>query len=105
MRILCREKIWRVLVTVLAVLAWSGVATADEDSEDAKKERSASEWGAIVFDVAVLRPLGAIQTGVGTALFSVAGPLSMPGKGVGEAWDVFVQVPYEDTFQRPLGRF
>ena len=105
MRILSREKIGRILVTILAVLSWSAMAIAEDDSGDAKQGRSASEWGSIVFDVGVLRPLGAIQTFVGTALFAVAGPLSLPGKGIGEAWDVFVRVPYEDTFERPLGRF
>ena len=105
MRILSSGKVGRVLVVMLGVLLWSAVASAEESSGDAKDGRSASEWGAIVFDVGVLRPLGAIQTAVGTVLFSVAGPLSMPSKGVGEAWDVFVQVPYEDTFERPLGRF
>lgn len=103
MRIWSREKIGRVLVTCLVVLSFSGAAMAEDEGGDAR--RSASEWGSIVFDVSVLRPLGAIQTVVGTALFAVAGPLSLPGKGVGEAWDVFVRVPYEDTFERPLGRF
>jgi len=105
MRILSGAKIGCVLVTFTAVFSWSVMALAEDDGEDAKKGRSASDWGAIVFDISVLRPLGAIQTGVGTALFAVAGALSMPGDGVGEAWDVFVQVPYEDTFERPLGRF
>lgn len=105
MRTLSREKIGRVLVIVLALISWSAIAMAEDDSGDAKAGKSASEWGAVVFDVSVLRPLGAIQTAVGTALFALAGPLSIPSEGVGEAWDIFVQVPYEDTFQRPLGRF
>ncbi|MGE4650976.1 MAG: hypothetical protein AAEJ53_08825 [Myxococcota bacterium] len=106
MRTESREKVGRVLVTMVAALAWSGMALADDDSDASKSERSASDWGAIVFDVGVLRPLGAIQTGIGAVLFTVAGPLAMPSDGgAGEAWDVFVQVPYEDTFERPLGRF
>jgi hypothetical protein len=106
MRTESRKKIGRVLVSVVAVLVWSGIALADDDSDASRGERSASDWGAIVFDVSVLRPLGAIQTGVGAVLFTVAGPLALPSDGgAGEAWDVFVQVPYEDTFERPLGRF
>ncbi|NRA07052.1 MAG: hypothetical protein HRU02_02775 [Myxococcales bacterium] len=106
MRISSRGKIGWVWVTMMVALVWSGVAFADGDSDASESKRSASDWGAIVFDVGVLRPLGAIQTGVGTVLFAVAGPLALPSDGgAGEAWDVFVRVPYEDTFQRPLGRF
>ena len=65
----------------------------------------AGEIGAKTFDLVVLRTLGAVQTGVGACLFVVAGPLSAPGGGWNEAWDVFVGTPFEDTFKRPLGSF
>lgn len=83
---------------VTAVLTVSLLATPAAAAD-------AGEIGAKTFDVVVLRTLGAVQTVVGAALFVVAGPLSAPGGGWNEAWDVFVGTPFEDTFQRPLGSF
>ena len=88
----------RSLALVTAVLALSFVATPAAAAD-------AGEIGAKTFDLVVLRTLGAVQTAVGAALFVVAGPISAPGGGWNEAWDVFVGTPFEDTFQRPLGSF
>ena len=86
------------LALVTAVLTLSLVATPAAAAD-------AGEIGAKTFDVVVLRTLGAVQTAVGACLFVVAGPLSAPGGGWNEAWDVFVGTPFEDTFRRPLGSF
>jgi hypothetical protein len=59
----------------------------------------------VVFDVVVLRTLGFVQMVVGAGFFVVAGPLSWPSGSMQEAFDVFVQVPYDETFTRKLGRF
>ncbi len=59
----------------------------------------------VAFDVVVLRTLGLAQLLVGAGFFAIAGPLSWPGGSMGEAYDVFIQVPYDETFTRKLGRF
>ena len=54
----------------------------------------------------LLRQSGLLSLTVGNlAMFAVAGPLSLPSGGWSEAWDVFVQVPYDETVTRKLGRF
>jgi hypothetical protein len=82
---------------------------AAQDESTAPTEQSASERaseiGARVFDVVVLRSTGAVQTAVGLVLFAPAGLLSLAGGGAGEAWDTLVMTPYQETFEGPLGRF
>lgn len=59
------------------------------------------------FDVAVLRPLGFVTTLVGFGLFIPAAVITWPSgtDGIDQAWDIFVVVPSEHTFTRPLGEF
>jgi hypothetical protein len=83
---------------LIAVIALTLVATPAAAADS-------GEIGAKTFDLLVLRTLGTVQTAVGACLFLVAGPLSAPGGGWNEAWEVFVATPFEDTFQRPLGSF
>jgi hypothetical protein len=85
------------LAVVAAVLTLS-FAAAPASAADA-------DIGPKTFDLLVLRTLGTVQTAIGACLFVVAGPLSAPGGGWNEAWDVFVGTPFEDTFRRPLGSF
>ncbi len=80
-------------------------AAQDADPAESNTALQASEIGAIVFDFAVLRTLGALHVVVGSAFFLIAGPLSAPGGGWSTAWDVFVLAPYEETFERGPGRF
>ena len=90
----------RVAALVLVFVLCAAPAAAQEAGEG-----GGPSTGAIVFDIMVLRPLGALQTLVGLALFAVAGPLSMPSGSADEAWDVFVSIPYDEAFTRRLGRF
>lgn len=59
------------------------------------------------FDVVVLRPLGLLATAIGAGFFPVAALLSSPGgrDAVEEALELFVLVPGQSVFQRPLGDF
>ena len=96
-----RPAMGRRLVSILLVFSLVAVpAAAQDDAED-----SGPSTYEVVFDVAVLRTLGAVQTVIGVGMFAVAGPLSWPSGGWSEAWDVFVQVPYDETVTRKLGRF
>ena len=59
----------------------------------------------IGFDALVLRPMGALQLGIGSAMLLAAYPLSYPGGGQQEVLDVLFWSPYDYTIRRPLGEF
>lgn len=56
-------------------------------------------------DVAMARPVGAVATVAGFALFVVSSPFSLLGGNAGESWDNLVAAPAAYTFKRPLGHF
>ena len=51
----------------------------------------------------ILRPLGALTTLGGLAIFAVTAPFVAPSGRIGTSWDLFVYGAYDDTFVRPLG--
>lgn len=59
----------------------------------------------IAYDVAILRPLNAAATVLGTGFFLASLPLVAPFEGISTSWDVFVYAPYEYTVVRDLGDF
>ena len=83
----------------------------------AQAEGRFDEVGPKTFDVALLRPLTLLQVAAGFALFVPAGALSaslgylispsdsatVAKSNFGEAWDVFVQEPYDRAIVRPIG--
>lgn len=104
----------------LAALAAVGVAlgaappaSADETAEELGEQPAAQSsvgFDAVVipetmFEVALLRPLGALATAAGFPLFLVSVPFMAPSGEIDWAWDVFVMAPYEYTFERPFREF
>jgi hypothetical protein len=61
--------------------------------------------GAKIFDVVVLRPLGALAVPVGVTAFVVAAPISSWTLGLNTMWTTFVLDPVDFAFRRPLGDF
>lgn len=61
----------------------------------------------IGFDVVIIRPLGFATVIVGAALFVPAVALSLPNLSTtfDEALEIFITIPYENLFERPLGEF
>ena len=97
--------LWRFMSFLLVFTLLAAPAVAQDDDDDgggSSSEPTAFEKG---FDVVVLRPLGFVQMVVGAGFFVIAGPLSWPGGGMQDAYDVFIQVPYDETITRKLGRF
>ena len=92
----------RLCLSVFLIVTLVSAPVFAQDDED---ERPGAPAVDVIFDVFVLRSLGAVQTAVGLGFFAIAGPLAAPSGSAGEAWDVFVRTPYEETFTRPLGRF
>jgi hypothetical protein len=58
-----------------------------------------------VFDLIVLRPLGAAAMVVGVPFFVASAPFVGPTGGLPRAFDVFVYAPVDYTLLRPLGEF
>jgi hypothetical protein len=59
----------------------------------------------VVGDLVFARPLGIIATAIGSAVFFVALPFTIPSGSVQQTGDVMVGEPFNFTFRRPLGDF
>src|SRR5262245_39625134 len=90
------------LVAVLFLWATSLVHAADGSSYTAKGEDISAET--IIVDGLLLRPGGIVATVVGTAVFVVTLPFSIPTKSVDKAAQRLVVDPARYTFVRPMGQ-
>ena len=61
--------------------------------------------GAMMFDLAVVRPVGIVATAVGCVFFIVSSPFSALGGNIDSAGEKLVKDPVAYTFKRPLGEF
>jgi len=61
--------------------------------------------GAMMFDLAVVRPVGIVATAVGCVFFIVSSPFSALGGNIDTASEKLVKDPVAYTFKRPLGEF
>ncbi|MBZ0221325.1 MAG: hypothetical protein K8I01_12955 [Candidatus Methylomirabilis sp.] len=90
--------------TVSALLAalvlFLAVAPAQAASTMEKGEPTSSE---IIFDVLVGRPLGIVATVLGTAVFIVGLPFTIPARSVGVTAEKLIADPFKYTFARPVG--
>ena len=88
------------LMAVLFLCATSLVHAA-EDSYTTRTEDVSAET--IIVDGLLLRPGGLVATVVGTAVFVVTLPFSIPTKSVDKAAQKLIVDPAKYTFVRPLG--
>ena len=89
------------LVAVLFLCATSLVHAA-EDSYTARTEDVSAE--AIIADGLLLRPAGIAATVLGTVVFVVTLPFSIPTRSVEKAAQKLIVDPARYTFVRPLGQ-
>ena len=89
------------LMAVLFLCATSLVHAA-EDSYPSRTEDVSAET--IIADGLLLRPGGLVATVVGTAVFVVTLPFSIPTKSVDKAAQKLIVDPAKYTFVRPLGQ-
>jgi len=89
------------LIAILFLWATSLVHAA-EDSYAARTEDVSAET--IIVDGLLLRPGGLVATVVGTAVFVVTLPFSIPTKSVDKAAQKLIVDPAKYTFVRPLGQ-
>ncbi len=99
-----RHRGFRALAAALGLaLATATPALAEKDGGDISLGGRAVGVGEIVFDVLVLRPLGAAATVGGFGAFLITAPLLAPSQEIPYGWNTFVIGPYEYTVDRPLG--
>ena len=86
------RKIIVTLFVAITLIAASGPAFGG-DTED------------IPVDILIIRPVTLVGTVVGTALFVVGLPFSIPSGSVGMTAQKLIVAPFNYTFTRPLGEF
>ena len=59
----------------------------------------------VTMDILLVRPVSLAATVVGTAVFIVSLPFSIPSKSVGATAQILVVEPFNYTFTRPIGEF
>ena len=92
-----------VALLVAALFLWTtSLVHAAEDASIARGDDVSAE--AMVVDGLLLRPGGVIATLVGSVVFVVTLPFSIPTKSVDKAAQKLVVDPAKYTFVRPLGQ-
>ena len=92
-----------VVLLMTALFLWStSLAYAAEDAYSTRSDDVSAET--IVADGLLLRPGGVIATLVGSAVFVITLPFSIPTKSVEKAAQKLVVDPARYTFVRPLGQ-
>lgn len=87
---------------IVSALILANCATAGDERTVSGAERHPSAE-MMILDGLVYRPLGLAGTIIGTGLFIVTLPFSLPGGNAGEAGERLVVEPARDTFTRCLG--
>jgi hypothetical protein len=95
-------QIFRKLITTLSLAVFLVVATptasfANQDGTEPGDDIS------IVFDLAILRPVGLVTSVAGLLIFVGSLPISLPTLSVGKSWNALVVNPLRYTFVRKLG--
>lgn len=86
-----------------ALLLTLAAFSAQADSPAVREPGTGDKGTDMVLDVLVLRPLGLVTTGIGSVLFVVSLPFTLPSGSSEEAACELVSKPLAYTFTRPLG--
>jgi hypothetical protein len=91
------KKIFLLLLTISLVMG-SLYSTGWAGDKWAKEDPVGQGWSAI--DLIFARPLGVAAGIVGTAIFIVSLPFTIPTGGVADAADMFITKPFQFSFTR-----
>lgn len=91
------KNIFLLLLTISLVMG-SLCSTGWAGDKWAKEDPVGQEWNAI--DLIFARPLGVAAGIVGTAIFIVSLPFTIPTGGVADAADMFITKPFQFSFTR-----
>ena len=96
------QSLRRAIVTISCVALMAGsVRALPQDASSSDDVDS----GGMVADLVLVRPLSLVGTVLGTAVFLVALPFTLPSGSVEKTANALVADPFEYTFNRPLGDF
>ncbi|MFH0926888.1 MAG: hypothetical protein V1872_14860 [bacterium] len=73
----------------------------EKNSYNQNEETSTTEK--IIIDILILRPVGLASIALGTGLFIISLPFSIPTRSVKIVGKRLVKQPFEYTFERPIG--
>lgn len=88
------------VISAMMVISFSSGALAEEYFE-AKKPGG----GDMMWDAAVVRPVGIVATVIGSAFWVISLPFTLLADDVDSATEKLVKDPARYTFKRPLGEF
>ena len=90
---------------LIAVLTLAALLTLPSASTYASETDYYAETGgtAIVLDVLLARPLGIASLAIGTAVFFIALPYTIPSWTIAKSADKLIAEPFKFTFLRPVG--
>ncbi len=80
------------VVTSFCSIGWAG------DNNLGRNDPCADEWNAL--DILLARPIGIVAGVVGSAIFVVSLPFTVPTRSVGDAADIFIVKPFQFSFVR-----
>ena len=100
MRNVAKSRIILGVIAALICISFASSALADEYFES--KEPGG---GGMIYDMAVIRPIGLAATVIGSAFWLISLPFSALGDNVDQATEKLVKEPAAYTFKRPLGEF
>ena len=89
-----------VMIAAMTIMPLATTAFAEEYFE--AEEPSG---GTMMFDFAVVRPVGIVATAIGCVFFVLSSPFSALGGNLDAAGEKLVKDPVDYTFKRPLGEF
>lgn len=92
-RILVSLLTFSLVVTGLCSIGW-----AAGDNYMGRNDPIAHEW--YILDVLFARPIGIVAGVVGSAIFVVSLPFTIPTGGVRDAADIFIVKPFQFSFVR-----
>lgn len=90
------KKTFAVISFLLIFLSVSTVSMAMMEGQE-------PSGGAILFDVAIVRPLGIASIALGSAIFVIGLPFTIPSRSVKFSAKKLIAEPFEYTFRRPVG--
>jgi hypothetical protein len=83
------------LLAALVPAAPASTAYAEYDND--------VDEAAVVLDALLVRPLGLASIVIGTGVFIISLPFTLPTRSVGVAADKLLAEPFKFTFTRPIG--
>ena len=105
MRHLTKRAFVLCLAAVLAILPVASGYAAEAAADTKAVSEEGPSAGAMAADLVLARPLGIASTVLGSAVFIVSLPFSLPGGNTKKVFKTTVVKPAEFTFKRPLGEF